>query len=92
MRPQVGGSTSADPAANPAIAGLRTDAGCATPRIAVSGQVVTQLMQPTQRSGSKAGMRGARVEKSRTAAVPGGMTLRATPASAGRLASAVPAR
>ena len=45
----------------------------------MSGQALTQAMQPTQRSAMSSGMRGARRLKSRVAAVPGGMTLRASP-------------
>ena len=58
----------------------------------MSGQALTQAMQPTQRSSRNSGMRGARPLKSRVAAVPGGMTLRATPASVGSSTSATPRR
>ena len=50
--------------------------------IAVSGQVWTQAMQPTQAAAMNLGMRGASELKSRVAAVPGGMMLRPTSASA----------
>jgi hypothetical protein len=78
--------------ANAAVRSSTADFGSAMPRIAVSGQVFTQLMQPTQRSAMNSGMRGARWLKSRVAAVPGGMMLRATPRSAGSSTSALFAR
>ncbi len=53
--------------------------------MAVSGQAVTQAMQPTHLSSRNSGMRGASRLKSRVAAVPGGMIERARPASAGQL-------
>ena len=79
-------------AANASILRSVSDSGRAIPRIAVSGQALTQVMQPTHFSRRKSGMRGARWLKSRVAAVPGGMTLRATPMSAGSSASATPRR
>ena len=69
-----------------------TDPGCATPRIAVSGQALTQAMHPTQASNMNSGIRGASPLKSRVAAVPGGITLRATPGSLGSSTSATPLR
>ena len=51
----------------------------------MSGQALTQAMQPTQASRMNSGMRGARPLKSRVAAVPGGMMLRATPRLARQL-------
>ncbi len=84
------GSGSVD--ANVSMAAAVWDSGRAIPRIAVSGQALTQDMQPTQASRTNSGMRGASLLKSRTAAVPGGMIERATPASAGSSASATPRR
>ena len=45
----------------------------------MSGQALTQAMQPTHCSAMNCGMRGASRLKSRVAAVPGGMMLRARP-------------
>ena len=53
------------------------------------GQVFTHDMQPTQRSAMNSGIWGARWLKSRVAAVPGGMMLRATAPSAPSPASSV---
>ena len=61
-------------------------------RMAVSGQALTQAMQPTHLSSRNSGMRGASRLKSRVAAVPGGMIERARPASAGSSMSATPRR
>ena len=93
-RPAVSAASagSAVPAAKSPIAVSTSVSGRATPRIAVSGQALTQLMQPTQASRTKSGMRGARWLKSRVAAVPGGMMLRASPMSATSSASATPRR
>ncbi len=79
-------------AAKASMAAVAWDSGRAMPRMAVSGQALTQDMQPTQASRTKSGIRGASLLKSRTAAVPGGMIERATPASAGSSASATPRR
>jgi hypothetical protein len=49
-------------------------------------------MQPTHFSARKSGILRASFEKSRTAAVAGGMMLRARPASAGSSRSATPRR
>ena len=58
----------------------------------VSGQALTQAMQPTQPRRSERPGSAARARlKSRVADVPGGMMLRARPASAGSSASAMPA-
>ncbi len=62
----------------------------ALPRMAVSGHSVTQVMQPTHLSATSSGISGERYEKSRSAAVPGGIRLRATPTSAGSSCDPVP--
>ena len=78
-------------AANATMLDSRALAGVATANNAVSGQTLTHAMQPTQASKSNAGISAERPEKSRTAAVPGGMMLRATAMSAGSAESALPA-
>ena len=94
-----GGSARRRP--RPAAAGSRRtsrpraracDSGTTQARIALSGQALTQAMQPTHCSISTSGIRGASRLKSRVADVPGGMMLRARPASAGNSASAMPRR
>ena len=77
-------------AAKATIAGVRSPAGCAVAKMALSGQADTHAMQPTHFSAISCGMRGDSVEKSRTAADPGGISERARPSSAGRPASPVP--
>ena len=52
---------------------------------AESGHTLTQAMQPVQASGISSGSIGARLLKSRPAADPGGMRLRATSSAAGQL-------
>ena len=79
-------------AANVSTAGATCDSGTTQARIALSGQALTQAMQPTHMSISTSGIRGASRLKSRVADVPGGMMLRARPASAGNSASAMPRR
>ena len=78
--------------ANAPIAGSSCVSGTATARMAVSGQALTHAMQPTHCSAMNSGMCAERLLKSRTAAVPGGMMLRATPESAGSSTSAMPRR
>ncbi len=75
-------------ATNAAVRSSSVPPGRAIPRMAVSGQALTQVMQPTQASRMTSGMSGASPLKSRTAAVAGGMMLRATARSAGRSPSA----
>ena len=79
-------------AAKASILPSSSGAGTTTPRIAVSGQALTQAMHPTHFSARRSGIRGASFEKSRTAEVAGGMMLRARPASAGSSRSAIPRR
>jgi hypothetical protein len=79
-------------AAKVSIAASTTVSGWAIARIALSGHALTQVMQPTHASRTNSGIVGARPLKSRVAAVPGGMTLRATPSSLGSSRSATPRR
>ena len=58
----------------------------------MSGQALTQAMHPTQASSRNSGICGASPLKSRVAAVPGGIMLRATPGSLGSSMSATPLR
>src|ERR1035437_5082876 len=79
-------------AANASIAVASEDFGCAVARMALSGQALTQAMQPTHWSATNLGIIGDRALKSRMPAVAGPIRLRATPASAGSSKSATPRR
>ena len=79
-------------AANVSIRDSSSGSGTTIPKIALSGQALTQAMHPTHLSRRNSGMRGASRLKSRVAEVPGGMMLRARPASAGSSTSAMPRR
>jgi hypothetical protein len=74
------------------IAAASEPSGWAVAKMALSGQALTQAMQPTHCSATNCGISGDRLLKSRTPAVAGPMMLRATPMSAGSSTSATPLR
>ena len=79
-------------AANFSIAAASAAFGWAVAKMALSGQALTQAMQPTHCSATNCGISGERLLKSRVAAVAGAIRLRATPMSAGSSTSATPLR
>src|SRR5450756_2642569 len=79
-------------AANDPIALASEPLGWAVAMMALSGQALTQAMQPTHFAAARAGINGERLLKSRVLAVAGPMRLRPTFSSDGSSTSATPRR